>query len=133
MNMYSKREMKSLLKLVTPETPLIVKKSGMIPSSHWNNIRSIVVPAHHFSGKISGSKDIRHFHYLGWDRKLMIYWLREVFEEFDPVALPKYIPCWRIGNFLKNPRHQCDIVLMEQSMFFFAEKVKTPVLSHNVA
>jgi hypothetical protein len=115
MNTVSKKTVKDYLKQVLHASPLFVIKGYMFLYAKWYALRSFLVPVHHFNGKIHGSGETLVFMYLGWDRKILSYWLRRIFTECDPVSKPKYILSRHIDRFLNQHKGICDVALVELS------------------
>jgi hypothetical protein len=78
-------------------------------------IRSFAMPLSCFEGEEYSSGDYMKVAYLGWDKAIISYWLKRLFNQEKQVQVKKLIPVWEIDRYFKKNADHYDLALVEMN------------------
>jgi hypothetical protein len=113
MNGLTKQNWYDYLKNVFHHSPPIVIQTYQHLYIAYCKIRSFWLPVHIFHGFTHKEGCSLQFSYLGWDHKILKYWLDKIFSKYDQIPNKKLIPFWRINRYLKENSVKSDLALIE--------------------
>ncbi|MCK5137397.1 MAG: hypothetical protein KAR19_16555 [Bacteroidales bacterium] len=113
MNKVTKRRLVDYLKKIYNSSPMIVIKTYALVFSAWSKIRSLWLPVHLYTGIAHEGGNSLNFSYLGWDNKVLSYWLVRIFDQYEQVPCKKLIPVWKFNKYLKDKTLKCDLAMVE--------------------
>lgn len=102
-----------LVKRAFHASPLFVIKGYTKLYSLYCKFRSRRVPIRHFTGQIHNREEAVHLVYVGWDQRIMDYWLLTFFSHFKPTAPVEKIPVSRIEAYLTEPKTLQGLAIVE--------------------
>jgi hypothetical protein len=91
--------------------------------SVWCQIRSFIVPVSEYSGLTNFGGSSLKFSYIGWDHKILSYWLNSIYTQNNLVWHKKLIPVWKVTHYINKNKKRIDIVLVEMAI----EKMKQQI------
>jgi hypothetical protein len=109
----TKRSLLEYIKKVLHSSPLIVIKTYMLLYTTYCRIKSFWFPVNIYTGITHEGGDPLKFCYLGWDRRILSYWLNTIFNQYEQISYKKLIPVWKINKYLKDNALKCDLAMIE--------------------
>jgi len=104
------RNLKKYLRKISPYAIIAIYRKLY---SIWSKTRSFLVPVYEYSGFTGKKGGLLNFSYIGWDHKILSYWLCYIFSEYDQSPNRRLIPTWKIKEYLKKNTKRIDLAMIE--------------------